>query len=150
MRLNRAIGSILVSSLLVIMTACEIDTRLQVEEENPPAFSMFGSGSLGCLRVRGPKQQRQVDGEARYIYWEILPEKGFSHGTAVNALSPIIYGKVPPGYIQTYPENGEAPPLIEGEKYAVWAQTVSANGAIKYFVIQDGKAVEVQEKNSPL
>jgi hypothetical protein len=47
--------------------------------------------------------------------------------------------------MQVYPEQGEAPPLVEGERYYVWVWTNNANGAAKYFVIRDGKALEVPE-----
>ena len=62
----------------------------------------------------------------------------------VENLSPITYGKVPEGYKQVYPEQGNAPALVEGERYYVWVGTFDANGAGKHFIIRNGK-VEVSD-----
>src|SRR4051812_45624968 len=87
----------------------ERDTKLIVKGANPPKFVMTGSGKLGFIRIRGPKQQRDVDGEARWLYWTITVDKdnGFE-SQSIERVSPIIYGEVPKGYKQVYPEKGVA------------------------------------------
>jgi hypothetical protein len=122
-------------------SACERDTRLIIEEGNPPGFVMSGSGTLGFLRIRGPKKQREAVGEDASIYWEIEPKDEDSDRN-VGRLSPITYGKVPDGYTQVYPEQGQAaPPLVEGERYNIRIATNNANGVNKSFEIRQGKAV---------
>ena len=122
--------------------ACEIDTKLTVRGY-PPEFVISGSGTLGALRVIGPKKQRESeDPAAGSTYWEIRPEKGYLSGQPIETLKHVVYGKVPPAYVQVYPERGDAPTLSEGERYQVWINAVNANGAFKYFTIREGKAVE--------
>lgn len=120
-------------------TACERDTKLVIEAGNPPRFVLSGSGTLGALRIRGPKKQREVVGEEASIYWEIEPKDEDSDRN-VGRLSPITYGVVPEGYIQVYPEQGQtAPPIVEGEKYNIRIATNNANGVDKFFTIREGK-----------
>ena len=118
--------------------SCEIDTKLTVEGSNPPRFTMTGNGELTSIRVRGPHEQRDAEGEDMYLYWVI---KLKSEGTErdVRDVSPVIYGKVPDGYVQAYPENGEAPPIVEGEHYYVQVITNDANGDDGHFTIPNGK-----------
>lgn len=125
--------------ITLFSTACERDTKLIIEAGNPPRFVMSGSGTLGSLRIRGPKKQREVGGEDASIYWAIEPKDDDSDRN-VERLGPITYGKVPDGYIQIYPEQGQAvPPLVEGERYNIRIATNNANGVDKFFVIREGK-----------
>src|SRR5258708_23818953 len=106
--------------LLPVIAACERDTKLTIKGGNPPTFVMSGSGSLGTLRVRGPKKQREAEGEDASIYWLIKTKEDY--GRYIEDLGPVIYGIVPKGYVQVYPEKGEAaPPLVEGDKYYLQA-----------------------------
>ena len=59
----------------------------------------------------------------------------------VDDIGSVTYGKVPEGYMQKYPESGEAPKLNEGEHYYVHVVTSNANGADGYFMILNGKAL---------
>ena len=132
----------LVMSLLLLIgllgSACERDTTLEIVSGEPLKFILRGSGSLGRLRIRGPKQQRE-GGENASIYWAIEPK---DHDRNVEDLSPIVYGQVPKSYVQVYPEQGEAPPLVDGERYYINVDTNDANGVREYFVIRNGN-VEV-------
>lgn len=134
---------VLALSVLVALSSCERDTQVTMNTENPPTFVLSGSGSLGMLRVHGPRM-RPGGGESPAINWEIQPKGGIFAGTKVAGLS-VSYGKIPPNYVQIYPERGPAPPLIEGEEYDVFFDTTGANGSRKYFVIRGGKAVEQTE-----
>lgn len=106
---------------------------------------MSGSGELSRLVVRGHKRQRDVDGPDASAYWYIKPKKGGGGRLAVEEVSPITYGKVPEGYEQLYPEDGQPPPpLVEGQRFYVRVDTVNANGASLWFIIRNGK-VEFSE-----
>jgi hypothetical protein len=121
----------------------ERHTKLNVLGGNPPQFQMSGSGTLGALRITGHKKQREAVGPDAVTYWMIEPENGYAKGEAIEILSPITYGKIPRGYVQTYPEQGEAPSLVEGEIYTIHAETFNANHGIKRFFMEAGKAVEM-------
>lgn len=142
LRSAKGICSLAILCLLLtgINVACERDTRLTIKGGNPPTFAMSGSGSLGTLRVRGPKKQRDAEGEDASIYWLIKTKEDY--GRYIEDLGSITYGIVPKGYVQVYPEKGEAPALVEGESYFVQALTVDANGAAAHFTISNGKAVK--------
>ena len=132
---------ILPLALVIFFPTCERDTRLTLSDRNPPRFKMSGSGKLAMLRMHGPRV-RDVQGEEAFIIWEIVPKEGRFNGTRIEDLSPITYGEVPPGYVQIYPEKGNAPALVEGESYDAFVDTVNANGATAYFTIRGGKVVE--------
>jgi hypothetical protein len=135
-----------VAMLLVVILggafACERDTKLRIEGNNPPIFVLSGNGMLGTIRVRGPEKQRDAEGEDDFLYWVIVNLE--DQEQSVESLGPVTYGKVPKGYKQVYPENGEAPPLLEGERYNIRIATANANGVDKYFIIRNGK-VEVSD-----
>jgi hypothetical protein len=130
----------MLSFTAAVVLACERHTTLRIEGGNPPKFVLSGNGTLGAIRVRGPEKQREAEGEDAFLYWVIRNAKDKDQG--IEKLSPVTYGNVPDGYIQIYPESGMAPPLIEGERYNIRVVTFDANGADKYFVIRNGKAVE--------
>ncbi|MFN7946362.1 MAG: hypothetical protein U0Z53_13505 [Blastocatellia bacterium] len=136
------INSQLIIMIIIVCTvaACERNTHLKITSDNPPGFVMSGSGKLARIRVRGPKV-REALGEDKYIVWEIKSQKGYD-GEFVEELGPVTYGQVPPGYVQIYPEQGEAPPLVEGERYNIRVATNNANGADKFFTLHNGKVTE--------
>jgi hypothetical protein len=125
-----------------VALGCERDTKLVINGSNPPIFVMSGSGSLGTIRVRGPEKQRDAEGEDAFLYWVIVNREDEEQN--VERLGPVTYGKVPQGYKQVYPEQGEAPRLVEGERYNIRIATANANGVDKFFVIRSGK-VEVSD-----
>ena len=129
--------------LLTFLTACERRTVVKLEGGNPPAFVLSGSGELGDLRIYGPKQ-REVRSDLDYAIWEIQPINGYLEGERLERLSRIIYGVIPKGYKQIYPEPDAAvPQLVDGQKYEYWLQSINAPHARAYFEIRDGKAVEI-------
>jgi len=134
--------SLAVILMLAVSVAlgCERATKLVIKGRNPPVFVMSGSGSLGIIRVRGPEKQREAEGEDAFLYWVIVNREDEDQN--VERLGPVTYGKVPQGYKQVYPERGEAPQLVEGERYNIRIATNNANGVDKFFVIRNGK-VEV-------
>jgi hypothetical protein len=135
----------LVLALAFLFLACERDTRVKMLYEVPPSFELSGSGRLAMVRVHGQKV-REVFGEMAFVIWEIAPDSGRMNGDFVEDLSKITYGKVPKGYHQVFPREGETlPPLIEGQRYHIFFDTVGANGASKYFEIQNGKIIEIKQ-----
>src|ERR1700733_1935268 len=141
----RPIVLVLVLTFLAITSGCERDTNLDVRGGSAAEFSMSGSGKLSDLKVRGNTPQRNIEGDAADIYWEIEDEPD-TEGVRVESLGTVTYGKVPKGYVQVYPEQGAPPPLVEGERYYVHAATNGANGKGRYFTIQDGKVVESEDE----
>jgi hypothetical protein len=130
--------------------ACEVDTKIVIKNTNPPEFNLSGTGELGSLRVTGPVKQREAVGPNMWTFWEIQPTGGYTKGKGVENLGTIHYGRCPEGYVQVYPEAGEAPPLVEGVEYTIDASTVNAKGSSKHFIIQNGKAVEIKNCSEPL
>ena len=118
--------------------SCEVDTKLRVEGGNPPDIAMSGNGTLSRLVIRGYKTLRRIDGPDSSAVWyiEIVD---YEQGKLVSRLSPIAYGKTPNGYIQVYPEQGEAVLLEENVAYFIQVETWNANGASGFFIIRDGK-----------
>jgi hypothetical protein len=134
--------TVVLFSLLIPNVTCfsERDTKLTIKDGKPVRFVMTGSGTLGTLRVRGPLKQREVEGEERYIYWMIeFKEPGSDR--KVESLEPIVYGQVPRGYVQVYPESDLPPPLLEDELYNVRVDTINANGVNLDFAIHKGVVV---------
>jgi hypothetical protein len=163
---------ILMIPLLIIMTisGCiekEEDTKPIVTGGNPPLIKFQGTGSLAQLFVRGPytleelrqryqsdykitggknaltpeeiKELERIRGNKDYSMWQLDPSRDFK----VSKLS-VTYGIVPNGFKQVYPANGKSPePLIEGKIYTVLAPSASANFKSIYFMIDNGRAVEV-------
>ena len=141
--LRKEIPVVFLLVMVLLSSACERDTKLLIESGDPPKFVLSGNGNLGVLRIRGPKKQREGTGEDASVYWEIEPKEEGSDRN-VERLGPIAYGHVPEGYAQIYPQQGQAPPLVEGERYNIRIATNNANGVDKFFVIRNGK-VEVSD-----
>ena len=133
---------ILVVVLIPFLGSCERDTTITLRGEAPPSFVLSGSGRLEVLAIQGQKV-RDSPKLAASTVWEIRAKAGPFSGTKVEWLGSITYGEVPDGYVQVYPEHGEAPPLLEGERYYASFDTTGANGAHIYFTIREGKAVEL-------
>lgn len=138
------IGALIATQLLACRLA-ERPTKVKLEGGNPPTFVLSGSGELSDLVIHGPKQ-RDIPGDRAFALWEIEPKGGDQNAEAVESLGSIKYGVVPKNYVQVFPTNGETPPpLIEGERYGYWFQTINAPHARAYFEIRGGKAVELNQ-----
>ena len=119
----------------------ERDTTLTIEGDNPPTFRMAGSGLLSTLRVGGPKKQRDGVGEDPYLYWVIKFKQDGSE-RPIESIGTIVYGEIPSGYIQVFPDPDQSPPILsEDELYDLNVVTMNANGARLKFAIHEGKAV---------
>jgi hypothetical protein len=57
----------------------------------------------------------------------------------------IVYGELSDEFEQTFPHQTNPLPLVEGKLYAVHATIYSTSGDSLWFVVKDGKAVEVSK-----
>jgi hypothetical protein len=157
----RILAVILLVLLSIIGLGCESDA-VPIEGGNPPRIG-FWTGALQ-LYVMGPytleqlkqgykiaegktsitteeaKQGERIRGKKTCIMWQLDPGTGFRRSEPY-----ITYGRVPDGFRQVYPANGEPPePLIEGKIYAVIAPSYDTDNIKRaYFMIDKGKAVVV-------
>ena len=93
------------------------------------------------LRMQGQKVRESPPIEAS-IVWEISSGADRFGGKHLEELESITYGEIPTGYVQKYPEQGKAPPLVDGQHYGVFFDTVNGNGAHVYFTYRDGRIIE--------
>lgn len=128
--------------------ACERNTVVSFADDgNPPTFNLDGNGTLNFFWVSEvdapqpiPEDVRLMNGKDRMI-WEIWPTNVPS--TSIYDLPEIVYGKIPNGFTQKVPVEGEPPPLIEGKIYEAGGPSSGANMEIFRFTIRNGKAVEL-------
>jgi len=140
-----AIRLLLISTLVSGMSSCERDLRIEIDEANPPTFKLTGSGQLVFLHIMEvPLGGRPSFGDKKL--WEIRPNTS----ERIWKLPKITYGKVPEGFTQVIPENGEPPPLVEGKMYEVGGPASGANGGTMWFTIRDGKSVRVPKTDGTL
>src|SRR2546423_15272238 len=102
--------------------------HLVVEDNNPPKFRISGHGTLDIIYVSGPALERKTpEGGSPYSkhYWGIMPKDKYDISLFEKS-EPITYGQVPEGFIQVYPERGEALPLFEGGNFVVQLDTKEA------------------------
>jgi hypothetical protein len=147
---------------LVILLACEIDTKIAVSKENPPKITFSGSGGIYRLFVTGPYSQEEINlllnrknllskEEAKQLenaipgdrkLWELDP---VNVKTNLSNIPPITYGIVSEEFKQIYPkDNEQPPPLLEGKYYQASAPSYSANDRVTTFIIQNNEAITVE------
>jgi len=123
--------------------SCGRFTDLSIEGGNPPSFTFSVNGKLTSISFNGPDKEledkRTSSGEPPHwkIYWEIIP-RGVDP-RKLRQSTPIIYGKVPAGYVQISPKAGAPPPLSEGETYSLKLSVEGGDGSNTLFRIIDGK-----------
>jgi hypothetical protein len=119
-------------SFLLAISSCEVSTSAKI---NPgPTFSLDGSGRLVFFRVYGPRPGRKIATpvDTQSLMWSFEPTSDSPSGVLVTGMG-IRYGKVPRGYLQTFPSNGAALPLAFGQVYIFDAETTGASGANGFF-----------------
>lgn len=124
----------------------EADTEISLDGEIPPNFKLTGSGHQIYFVVSEIPPENQVraadrDSDRNTRIWKILPKQGTSD-IAWNWPT-VTYGKVPDGFRQEIPEEGEPPRLIEGKVYVAGGPAYGANGGEVWFTLRDGKSVIV-------
>jgi len=127
------------------MTACERETTVRLEGDNPPVFAISGSGNLAALTIYGPEvEQAQEPFADTGAIWKIVPDLGYLKGTNVERLRSITYGVIPKGYKQVIPQSGAPAQLVSGKRYSYWFDTTNAPHAGGSFEIRDGRAIPVE------
>ncbi len=130
--------------VVLLLSACEQRTTVELAEGPPVVFVVAGSGLLSQLTVYGPAQDGVAYPEdSKDAIWEIVPMEG--DGEHVSNLHSIRYGVVPDGYEQTVPRNGAPIPLLEYKRYFYRLVTMNAPHASGYFEIRNGSPIEVKE-----
>jgi hypothetical protein len=130
LNLSRTRLTVLLLALLCLLTgaACDRATKVTLSGGDHPTFDLSGSGTLKRLQVEGPAGPE----------WAIVAE---GLGDSVGRFEGITYGEVPPGYTQTVPGRGTAPPLVEGKTYYLTVDTKNEPALRVPFIISDGKAI---------
>lgn len=136
---------ILAGILMSCFPACdEPDLRISAADDGSPTFRFSGNGYLDFFAITeiAPETQTSArEASKNRIIWQIFPQ---STQQGKMPVPPITYGKVPPGFIQRIPENGEPAQLVEGKLYQAGAPPmVHPRGFIR-FVIKGGKLVIVE------
>lgn len=131
---------------ILTLSACEADMSIKIDGENPPSFSLSGSGRLISFAVMEvpPENQTQTiqrSSDVNILLWEIEPTNA---DNKIWWLPAITYGKVPPGFTQKFPADGSSPAaLVEGKIYEVGGPAYGANGGLIWFKVQGNKTVEI-------
>ncbi|HEY6328905.1 MAG TPA: hypothetical protein VI756_06175 [Blastocatellia bacterium] len=116
----------------VFLSACEVPTTGSVEGQDVPVFRLAGTGAAGEFAVQ----------DDTGVAWSIRPLNGGF--VEISKMSPITYGTIPSGWTQKFPKDGAKPPALrEGVRYGAGAATVNAMGGGCYFLVKDGRAVEL-------
>lgn len=140
----RKVATCLLTLLLTL--GCERRTEVKLEGGNPPNFVLSGSGRLGEVLIFGPEQEpiaKSDPSDQTFLLWDIKAEESEGRSTAVEKISRVTYGVVPPRYKQVKPREGVAPVLVPGKRYRYWFVTVNAPHAAGYFELRNGKAIAV-------
>ena len=125
------------------MSSCDLrQTRVVIKQGAPQEFIISGHGSLDDFVVNGPDHER--GGPYSRVYWEIAPLHDFDV-VAFRKLGPIVYGKVPPGFRQVTPVEGQPPPITEGWPYSVQLAIRDGGGVNMIFGVHDGKIITEED-----
>ena len=123
---------------------CNPRPQLTIEGGTAPLFKIAGPGRVQMLTVSGPDFNNPISSDAgsRYMkpYWQIVAEG--DHDIALLQQSGgVVYGKVPKGFKQIFPEHGGAPqPLSENELFTFDLRLANGEALGMRFVIHNGKA----------
>jgi hypothetical protein len=115
-----------------------------MNDEVPPTFKYRGNQFAECCTnlnffvVHEVGPERNKNDKEKDLWW-IWPKEG--RNGEYNNLPAFTYGKVPEGWRQTIPAQGEPPPLMEGKTYEAGGNFHSGQDAHLLFTIRDGKAV---------
>jgi hypothetical protein len=148
----RAIRTVLLIAGLGLMAACEIDMSVAVDGKNPPTFKLSGSGNLHFFIISevAPENLKRLpierNSDKDTVLWEIWPNNLSFEQTRIWKLPAITYGKIPQGFIQKIPVNGEPPSLVEGKMYSAGGPAANANGGFVLFTIRNGETVVIDER----
>lgn len=139
--------AVLTSSCLLVVilfhVACEVDMTVSLDGDNPPTFSLAGSGNLmffSVMEVPPETQQQSIQrsSDNNRLLWKIEPSK--DSVDKIRALPPITYGIVPAGFKQVFPADGSSPaPLTNGKVFQAGGTAFNANGGFIWFKVDEKK-----------
>lgn len=143
---SRWLFSLLLASCVLpaFVSGCNQRPRVVVEGGSAPLFKVAGRGSIQVITVSGPDfdNPNSRDAGSRYMkpFWQIVAQPG--HDIAlVEQSGGIVYGKVPDGFKQVFPQNGATPqPLVENELFTFDLRLGNGDAIGKRFVIHNGMA----------
>jgi hypothetical protein len=130
--------------LFAAFYGCNSRPKVTIEGDTAPRFKIAGQGSVQTLTVSGPdfNNPHSSNPGSRYMkpYWQIVAQ-GARDIALLEASGGIVYGKVPNGFKQTFPENDGAPqPLSENELFTFDLRLADGQAVGMRFVIHNGKA----------
>jgi hypothetical protein len=142
------VKKIIILITAILMVSCyEESATVEIDGKNPPTFELTGSGTpFFCVVGEVTEDNKELTEKNKKewpsnVIWQIKPDSCSQYG--VWSISPLIYGKTPKCYIQTFPKEGTPSPLIEGKKYYFSVPTYGAQGTGMIFIIKGGKSVPV-------
>ena len=127
---------------LSCITSCERRTNLSIKDELSPSFEVTGGGyelffSIGEV---GPDRD-QFGRKEELPIWVFKSKQRSAHETWPR----IVYGQLVDEFKQSFPDQGNPAPLIEGKLYGVHATIYGTSGDSLWFVVKNGKAVETSK-----
>jgi hypothetical protein len=124
--------------LAAIMIACaqEPDLHLNLEERSPPAFSF--SGRTPATKPLSKIDPFKVIGEA---VWKISS----SRKTKAADWPSVVYGEIPSGFSQSFPEGPPAK-LSEGKLYLARIVGERNYQSALFFEVRNNKTINVTDK----
>jgi hypothetical protein len=137
----RLILKVLGGLCLLTFLGCEVKTSVGLG--TGPSFSFGGSGRLVSFSVYRPQPGHKIAVEDdKSLMWRIEPMKDSPSGALVVRMD-LTYGKVPEGYVQTFPSSGTAVPPTTGQIYHFFAETINAPGAGGFFYMGTNAPIRV-------
>lgn len=142
----------LILPLFCLAMACKSEVTISMNGNVPPAFT-FQRGRYAHVNYLdffsveevAPENQKvpymSQDPDQNRVIWQIWP-KTTAEGR-LDDLPTIVYGEVPPGFVQKIPEQGVTPALVEGRVYEAGGPPVIMSRGFLRFLIKDGKAVQL-------
>jgi hypothetical protein len=123
--------------LLFSLNACK-GPSIQSDGRVPPTFSFTGGQFAEYRHLHFFFVHDETTNQTN---WQIWPDR-YESGDA-GKLPVIVYGKVPAGWTQKIPAQGEPPALIEGHVYEAGGPPTDSHLGHMRFTIREGAFVRL-------
>jgi len=127
--------------IIFVFGACDHRPRVMIVGGAVPTFKLTGRGGVQVLSVVGPDFAQPAMNGNYYtkLYWKIAPKEGYDINTPAS-LGDLVYGHLPNGFRQVYPENGESAPVLPEDQFLSFSLRCADGSALGVrFVIHNGK-----------